>query len=359
MWPACGAGSSWRRVDVCLAASLSRRTAALRGRRHAAAAAGAKSGRQTVMAAATKEPGDVKLGFLGMGIMGTRMAKNLLKDGYDVAVWSRNAANCEDLHKAGAQVAGTPKEITSSCDITFAMLADPAAALAVATAKACGYISKQDGAVAGLADGRGYVDASTVDVATAKAIAATVAAAGGRYLEAPVSGSKKPAEDGALIFLTAGDQSLHQDCLRCFDVMGKACFYLGDVGAGAQMKLVLNMIMGSMMAAFAEGLALGEAVGLDQKAILEVIASGTAIRSPMFDLKGPAMLSRQYPTAFPLKHQQKDLRLAIALGDEVAQPLPVAAAANELYKQARAAGFSDADFSAVLEVVLKRMSENT
>jgi len=161
-----------------------------------------------------------------------------------------------------------------------------------------------------------------------------------------VSGSKKPAIDGQLIILAAGDESLYNDALPCFQKMGKKSFYLGDVGAGAKMKLVVNMVMGSMMGAFSEGMALCDKAGLQQSDLLEVLDLG-AMANPMFKLKGPGMSSRNFPPAFPLKHQQKDMRLALALGDELDQALPIAAAANEMYKQAKNAGCADADFAAV------------
>jgi glyoxylate/succinic semialdehyde reductase len=171
-------------------------------------------------------------------------------------------------------------------------------------------------------------------------------------LEAPVSGSKKPAEDGALIFLCAGDEALYGRCQAPLETMGKAHFFLGEVGQGAKMKLVVNMIMGSMMGAFAEGLTLSEKCDLDPDTLLQVISLG-AIASPMFALKGPSMNAGKFAPAFPLKHQQKDMRLAIALADELAQEMPVAAAANELYKRARRDGCDDEDFSAVLKAVKK------
>ena len=152
------------------------------------------------------------------------------------------------------------------------------------------------------------------------------------------------------MILSAGDASLYADCAAAFGVLGKKSFHLGEAGAGANMKLVVNMVMGSMMAAFGEGMALAEQAGLSQGDLLEVLDLG-AIANPMFKMKGPSLQSRAFPPAFPLKHQQKDMRLALALGDELAQPLPVAAAANEAYKRARAAGQGDADFAAVYQAI--------
>ncbi|CAI0419544.1 unnamed protein product [Linum tenue] len=130
-----------------------------------------------------------------------------------------------------------------------------------------------------------------------------------------------------------------------------------NVGNGAAMKLVVNMMMGSMMATLAEGLLLSEKVGLDPNVLVEVLSQG-AISAPMYSMKGPSMIKSAYPTAFPLKHQQKDMRLALGLAESVSQPTPIAAAANELYKVAKARGLSDDDFSAVIESLRAKLGSS-
>ncbi|XP_022998569.1 glyoxylate/succinic semialdehyde reductase 2, chloroplastic-like [Cucurbita maxima] len=291
---------------------------------------------------------ELRVGFLGLGIMGAPMAQNLIKSGCDVTVWNRTKSKCEPLINLGAKYQSSPQEVAASCDVTFAMLADPNSALDVAFG--------ENGAANGMAPGKGYVDVSTVDDTTSKLISARIKDTGASFLEAPVSGSKKPAEDGQLIFLTAGDKSLYETVAPFLDIMGKSRFYLGDVGNGAAMKLVVNMIMGSMMAAFSEGLLLSEKVGLDPNVVVEVVSQG-AINAPMYKMKGPSMIKSQYPTAFPLKHQQKDLRLALSLAESVSQSTPIAAAANELYKVAKSHGLSDQDFSAVIEALKAKLQQ--
>ena len=157
-------------------------------------------------------------------------------------------------------------------------------------------------------------------------------------------------KEGRPVVIMQQMQDLYDKSSPALDVMGKAKFFLGPVGKGAEMKLVVNMIMGSMMCAFSEGLSLGTSVGLEAETIVDVVKLG-AIAAPMYGLKGPLMAKAAYDPNFPLKHQQKDMRLALALGDQQAQPLPVAAASNELFKKARAAGYGDDDFCAVLEAV--------
>ena len=238
------------------------------------------------------------------------------------------------------------------------MLSDPAAALAVAESAAPGFSSNSKGY---------YIDASTVDVATAKKVSQIVKGAGAAgFLEAPVSGSKGPAIAGQLIFLCSGDAALSSFAAPLLDIMGKQTFYLGEeVGLGAKMKLAVNALMGTMMASLAEQLSLASASGLRPSDLLDVVALG-AVAAPMFALKGPAMAEAvsekgskkepltRFPPAFPLKHQRKDLRLAVELAAETGTPLPLTKAACELFAEAQDGelALGDADFAAVVEAVM-------
>ncbi|KAE9615377.1 hypothetical protein Lal_00048424 [Lupinus albus] len=291
----------------------------------------------------------MEVGFLGLGIMGKAMSINLLRHGFKVTVWNRTLSKCDELVEHGASIGETPSAVVKKCKYTIAMLSDPSAAQSV--------IFDKDGVLEQISNGKGYIDMSTVDAETSLKISEAIKAKGGDFLEAPVSGSKKPAEDGQLVILAAGDKALYDEILPAFVVLGKKSFYLGEVGNGAKMKLVVNMIMGSMMNAFSEGLTLAERSGLNPGTLLDVLDLG-AISNGMFKLKGPTMLKNSYSPAFPLKHQQKDMRLALALGDENAVPMPVAAAANEAFKKARSLGLGDLDFSAVHET-LKALDHST
>ncbi|KAH6814163.1 glyoxylate reductase 1 [Perilla frutescens var. frutescens] len=284
-----------------------------------------------------------EIGFLGLGIMGKAMSMNLLRHGFKVTVWNRTLSRCDELVEHGATIGETPAAVIKKCKYTIAMLSDPAAALSV--------VFDKDGVLEQIGSGKGYVDMSTVDAETSSKISEAITSKGGHFLEAPVSGSKKPAEDGQLVILAAGEKALYDAALPFFDVLGKKSFFLGQVGNGAKMKLVVNMTMGSMMNAFSEGLVLADKSGLNPQTLLDVLDLG-AIANPMFKMKGPSMIQGSYPPAFPLKHQQKDMRLALALGDENSVPMPVAAAANEAFKKARSMGLGDLDFSAVHETVV-------
>ncbi|MDW7711365.1 MAG: NAD(P)-dependent oxidoreductase [Deferrisomatales bacterium] len=283
-----------------------------------------------------------RFGFLGLGIMGSAMARNLLRAGYEVIVWNRTPERCSPLAGVGARLGRTPGEVARACPVTLAMVADPSA-----SGQLC---FGDDGVLEAMGPGKGYVDFSTVDPETSRRIASAVRAKGGRFLEAPVSGSRKPAEDGTLVILAAGDRPLYDDVLPALEVLGQKCLYLGDVGAGAAMKLVVNLVMGEMMVALCEAMALARRAGLSCDGLLDVLSAG-ALANPLFAQKGPKMLAGDFEPSFPLKHAQKDLRLALALGDRLAQPLPTAAAANECFKAARALGADDEDFSAVFRAV--------
>jgi 2-hydroxy-3-oxopropionate reductase len=283
-----------------------------------------------------------KFGFIGLGIMGSAMAANLVKAGFDVTFWNRSLDKGAPLTALGARMAATPREVIETCPVTFAMLADPAASEAVCFGS--------DGVLAGIAAGKGYVDMSTVDAETSQKVGAAITARGGRFLEAPVSGSRKPALDGTLVILAAGNRFLYDEALPGLEKMGKKIMFLGEAGNGARMKLVVNMVMGGMMAAFCEGLALGDKTGLRQEEILEVLDAG-ALANPMFRLKGESIVRGEFPVAFPLKHMQKDMRLAVSLGDRCGQPLHCAAAANESFKRAKVMGLGDEDFSALYKAV--------
>jgi 3-hydroxyisobutyrate dehydrogenase-like beta-hydroxyacid dehydrogenase len=238
-------------------------------------------------------------GFLGLGIMGAPMAANLIRAGHGLTVWNRTADKCGPLVDLGAKKAATVREVVAASDITFAMLADPAAAERV--------VFGPDGVIDGMSAGRGYVDMSTVDESTSRNISEAVAGAGGRL-------------------------------------------FLGEVGQGARMKLVVNMIMGGMMSSFCEGLALGSKGGLSSDDILDVLASG-ALANPMFAGKGALIAKGDFGPAFPLKHMQKDLRLATDLGDILCQSLPSAEAAHQAFTRALTEGLGDEDFSAVFKTV--------
>lgn len=287
----------------------------------------------------------MKLGFVGLGIMGSAMAANLAKAGFEVTAWNRTPAKCDPLAAMGATIVDSPRAVAEASEIVFAMMATPAAVEAVRDGN--------DGIVAGLRPGKGYLDMSTVDVETSEKSAILAKKSGALFLEAPVAGSRKPAEDGLLTIMAAGDRELYERAIPALEKLGTKLLFLGGVGNGSRMKLANNLVMGGMLIAFCEGMALASSSGLDCEQLLEVLDAG-ALANPLFRLKGGVVAKNdRIPTAFPLKHMQKDLRLALRLAEQVRLPLFATATANELFKEALSRELGDDDFAAVSRVIRK------
>lgn len=285
----------------------------------------------------------MKIGFVGLGIMGSAMATNLLKAGFKVTIWNRSPDKYSPLVDLGATVSASPRTVAESSDVVIAMMATPVAVQSVRDGS--------EGIAAGLSSGTGYVDMSTVDAETSLESYRLAHEKGALFLEAPVAGSRKPAEDATLTIMAAGDRELYDYSLPLLEKMGKKILFLGETGNAARMKLANNLVMCGMLTALSEGIALAAGSGLDTAQLLEVLDSG-AVTNPMFRLKGPQIAAnKEFPTAFPLKHMQKDLRLALQLAEEVGQPLFVTAAINELYKKALTENLGDADFAAIGRVI--------
>jgi len=298
-----------------------------------------------------------KVGFLGLGIMGAQMAARLVRTGANVTVYNRSVAKTEPLRALGASVASTPAEVTRQCDLVFAMLADPKAACAVAT-------DGPDAAVAGIAARPAtaapitYVDCSTVDAATGTFVGNAVQAAmretaagdaGGGFLAAPVSGGWRDCRDGTLLFLCGGSSAAYEAaCVpHGLDAMGHKRWLFGPTpGDAARAKLMLQVMMGNIVGSLAEMMALTKASGLDEGAILDVL-SHSAMGNHLCTAKGALMREGNFSPNFQVYLQQKDLRLALQLADDLGVPAPISAAANGQYIRARQMGLANADFAAV------------
>ncbi|GAB0095257.1 Putative oxidoreductase GLYR1 homolog [Sergentomyia squamirostris] len=285
-------------------------------------------------------PSSLRFGFLGLGIMGCGIVKNLINSGHKVVVWNRTFTKCRTFSDAGAQVGATPSDVVDATDITFSCVADPQAAKDMVFGN-CGVLQASS-----VSEGKGYVEMTGIDSETSTDIADAIVSKGGRYLEAQIQGSKAQAEEGTLIILAAGERLLFEECQTCFEAIGKNSFFLGDVGNASRMNLVLQMIAGISLAGLSESLALAERAGLQTKDVLEVLEL-TNMASPLILEKGHAMTKGEYPTHHPLTHMQKDLHLALRMSESLEQSLPITASANEVFKHAKRLGYSDHDASAV------------
>ncbi len=281
-----------------------------------------------------------RVGFAGLGIMGEAMSRNLLKAGHPLTVYNRTPGKAEPLVSAGARAAARLPDLVHASDVVITMLSDPAAVRDVALG--------EEGILFALAPGKTWIDMSTVSPGSSREMAARTARTGAHYLEAPVLGSRVPAAEARLTILSAGEPAVARDLEPILLAMGSRVIYLGPVGAAAHMKLIVNQVMGTVLAVFAEAALTGMAAGLAADRILEVL-EGSVADCPAIRIKGRDMLvTRAFETNFPLRHALKDLRLAVEAGDSLGVPTPVTAAAWQLFSAARERGFGGKDVSAVL-----------
>lgn len=300
------------------------------------------------------------IGFVGIGIMGEGMAARLLEGNIagttekPLIIWNRTKAKAEEFASKYSSytviVKDTAKEVVEDCDVTYSMLSTPEASQQV-------FYDAQGGVLAGISAGKSIVDCATLAEQDMTKMNEAVLAKGGHFLEAPVSGSKVPAAQGQLIFLCAGSKTLFDSVVdHGLNVMGKASHFFSEtVGYGTRAKLVVNSLMGTMVAAFSEGIALAENVGLDASKMIQVISQG-AIASPVYSLKGPKMIAHDHAPNFPLKHAHKDMKLASDMAKSAGVEYSVMDTAEALFAKARddtELNVADLDFSAVFERVHK------
>jgi len=295
------------------------------------------------------------IGFVGVGIMGKGMVGCLLSSEIagnsdkPLILWNRTRQKCQDIQDSfptkNIIIMDTPRDVVEACGVTYCMLSTPEASRSVFEGK--------DGVLAGVSQGKSIVDCATLAEADMKRMSSAVVSLGGRFLEAPVSGSKAPAVNGALIFLCAGSKDLFDEVEgKGLAAMGKASHFLNtEVGYGTKAKLVVNSLMGTMVAALSESLALSTSVGLDPLKIIEVIGQG-AIASPVYALKGPKMVQGDHAPNFPLKHAHKDMKLASDMAKSAGVGFSVTDQAEKYFREAKEdkiLNVADDDFSAVYE----------
>lgn len=292
---------------------------------------------------------------MGEGMASRLLSENVAGTSADtpLIIWNRTTSKCTALKDKFPDkhvvVKDTPKEVVQACGVTYSMLSTPQVSKQVFDAP--------DGVLAGVTQGKSIVDCATLAEEDMARMNQAVSAKGGRFLEAPVSGSKGPAATGALIFLCAGSKDLFDEIeSTALKAMGKAShFFHTQVGYGTRAKLVVNSLMGTMVAAYGEALALSESVGLDGSKMIEVIGQG-AIQSPVYALKGPKMLVKDHDPNFPLKHAHKDMALASEMAKKAGVEFSVMDQAEILFRKAREddeLNVADQDFSAVFEKIHK------
>jgi 3-hydroxyisobutyrate dehydrogenase len=277
-----------------------------------------------------------RLTLLGTGIMGAPMARNLLRAGNDITVWNRTEEKARPLEQDGAHVAATPADAVRGAEVVLTMLADAPAVDATMI---------ESGGLDAMAPGSLWIQSSTIGIAATERLAGLAAEREVTYVDAPVLGTKKPAEDGQLFVLASGPPDAQARCEPVFAAIARGSVWLGEGGLGTRLKLVVNSWILCTMENLAETLVLAETLEVDPRSFLEAI-SGGAMDMPYAHVKGEAMLTREFPPSFPLAHARKDAALILdAVGGDV--ELPVVRATSQQFDRALDLGHGDEDMSAV------------
>ncbi len=280
--------------------------------------------------------------------MGSRMAKHLVQAGHEVKVFNRSPEKAEKLIKAGASLA-SPSEMAPGVEVLITMLSEPQVIRQIATGP--------DGFLNFMPKGSTWMNTSTVDPSFAREMAALAQDKGIAYLDAPVAGTKGPAEKGELLFLLGGPSQIVDLCAPLTALMGKKDVHLGEVGMGSSMKMLINLLLAQSMWVFAEAMVLGEGMGLKQEVLLNVLLNAPV--TPPFLANVRAKLETEdYEPNFPLKWIQKDLHLASLSAYDTQVPMPSMNLAKELYAQARQEGWGDKDFTSVYTYLREQAFKN-
>jgi 3-hydroxyisobutyrate dehydrogenase len=278
------------------------------------------------------------IAFTGLGAMGAPMAENLRAAGFALRVWTRGPGRTDPLAARGATVCATPAQAVQGADFVVSMVADDDATRQV--------MLGADGVVAAAAPGTTIVDSSTNTPAMVREVARAAAARGVAHLDAPVSGSIAQARGRELVFMVGGPQAAFDAAQPLFAAMGRMARRMGDSGAGATIKLVNNMLSGTMNAALAEAMSVALAAGLDPEATRELLGEGAA-GSRLVKTKIPKMAAGDFSPQFQLGLMEKDLRYFLGLAQELDRPAPVAALVRSQMQAARRAGLGGQDVSAL------------
>jgi 3-hydroxyisobutyrate dehydrogenase len=282
-----------------------------------------------------------RLGFIGLGAMGSRIARRLLDAGYPLAVYNRTAEKGQPLADAGARVCDSPCKLAQQSDVVLTMLSDDEAVEAV--------MLGTDGVLSEIRANATILELSSIYPATSRTIAAAASKRGVAFLDAPVSGSTPQAEAGSLVVYVGGDADVFERCRPIFEVISGASFHMGPHGAGATMKLVVNGLLGLEMQALAEAITLGERGGLERGALIDVLGQAPVLTAGQ-KAKLQNARGETYPAQFALRLMWKDLGNVLRLAREQQVPIPAAAAAYQVFTIEQRKGIEE-DFSAVIRTM--------
>ena len=281
------------------------------------------------------------IGFIGLGIMGRPMAKNLLKAGYPLVVHSRSQGPVQELVGAGAKAASSPGDVASKCEVLVTMLPNSPDVEQVALGPG--------GIIEGARPGLIYADMSTISPIVTRKVGSALETKV-RMLDAPVSGGEKGAIDGALSIMVGGDKPVFDAVLPIFQAMGKTITHLGPLGMGGFTKLANQIIVAVNLTALGEALTLGKKAGLDRDLLLTALAGGLA-GSRCLDQKRPNYVGGSYQPGFKVDLHYKDLGLIMESARELGVPLPATAAVQELFSALRVKGGGGLDHSGIITLL--------
>jgi 3-hydroxyisobutyrate dehydrogenase-like beta-hydroxyacid dehydrogenase len=283
-----------------------------------------------------------KVGFIGLGVMGSQMVNRLLSKGHTVTGYNRTRAKAQWLVQKGMQWADSPRAVASASDYTFAMVTNAAAIQAITEGPA--------GLLAGLSTGKTFIDMSTVSPAVSRALAAKVRALGADMVDSPVSGSVITLQEGKLSVMVGGRKETFDAIRPLLLDIGPKVTYVGDNGVALSMKIATNLSLAVQMLAFSEGVLLAEKSGIAREVAVDVLTH-SAVASPMIQYRGPFVLQQPEEAWFDVNMMQKDMVLAMELGRQLEVPLPTTAVSNEILTAARGMGLAKYDFACMFDVL--------
>ena len=284
------------------------------------------------------------VGFVGLGVMGSRMVKRLLEAGHAVTGYNRTKSKAQWLVDAGMKWADTPRAAAQAGEFVFSMVTNTEALQAVTTGA--------DGILAGLSANKIYIDMSTVSPSTSRELAKQVESKGAQMLDAPVSGSVITLEEGKLSIMVGGNRSALERARPILEGIGPKVTHVGGNGLAVSMKIATNLSLAVQMLAFSEGVLLAEKSGIPRETAVEVLLN-SVIASPMVKYRGPFVLKMPDEAWFDVNMMQKDMLLALEMGRQLEVPLPTTAITNQMLTAARGMGLAEKDFAILFEALTR------
>jgi 3-hydroxyisobutyrate dehydrogenase len=285
-----------------------------------------------------------RIGFVGLGIMGRPMARNLLKTGYSLTVWNRSRPGIDALVSEGAAEGASPKDVAGRSDVVITILGDSSDTEQIALGERA--------IIEGARDGLVHIDMSTISPSVTRSIVERYIERGVEMLDAPVSGGEQGAIDGTLSIMCGGKQDVFERCKPVFEAMGKTIVYCGPSGSGQVVKLCNQVVVGINNLAMSEALVLAAKAGVAPATMLEAVKAGAASSWALHNL-APRVLAGDFKPGFKVAHQQKDLRLALEVARNEHAPLPGTALVHQLFAALEAEGLGEAGTQALVKSLEK------